>query len=113
MNDQLECVNVWLSANKLSLNTEKTSFVIFHPPQKKLGCDIWVFKNDKLVKQDFAIKYLGIVVNCHLNWKTHVSAICKKIKRNIGAISKLPHFIDINVLTSLYYSLIYHFLLMH
>ena len=34
----------------------------------------------------------------------------KKVKRNIGAISKIRHFISTNVLINLYYALIYPFL---
>lgn len=36
INDELINVNSWLCANKLSLNVEKSSFVVFHPPQRKI-----------------------------------------------------------------------------
>ena len=36
INNELSNVNSWLCANKLSLNIEKTSLVIFHPPQRKV-----------------------------------------------------------------------------
>ena len=36
LNMQLHNVNQWLCANKLSLNIDKSNFVIFHPPQKKI-----------------------------------------------------------------------------
>ena len=36
MNYQLQFVDEWLCANKLSLNVNKSNFVIFHPPQKKM-----------------------------------------------------------------------------
>ena len=36
INDELINVNSWLCANKLSLNVEKPSFVVFHPPQRKI-----------------------------------------------------------------------------
>ena len=35
LNIQLNRVKEWLCANKLCLNTEKSNFVLFHPPQKK------------------------------------------------------------------------------
>ena len=35
LNDQLCNVNECLCANKLFLNTEKSNFVVFHPPQKR------------------------------------------------------------------------------
>ena len=35
VNRELGEINTWLCANKLSLNIDKTHFVIFHPHQKK------------------------------------------------------------------------------
>jgi hypothetical protein len=36
INIHLGYIYRWLSSNKLTLNIDKTNFVIFHPPQKKL-----------------------------------------------------------------------------
>ena len=55
-------------------------------------------------------KYLGVVIDCLFNWKDHVSYISKKIKRSIGAISKVRHFVRLDILKSLYYALVYPYL---
>ena len=34
---ELDKVSQWLFANKLSLNIEKTSFVVFHSPQRRIA----------------------------------------------------------------------------
>ena len=34
VNNELVNIHTWLSANKLSLNIDKSNFIIFHPPQK-------------------------------------------------------------------------------
>lgn len=39
INDELKNVSLWLCSNKLSLNIEKSNFVIFHPPQKNLSLE--------------------------------------------------------------------------
>ena len=36
INVELNNIHIWLCANKLSLNVEKSNFVIFYPPQKRL-----------------------------------------------------------------------------
>ena len=56
-----------------------------------------------------SIKYLGIMIDSHLNWKSRVNYISMKIKRNIGILSKLRHYVK--TLTNLFYSLIYPFLI--
>ena len=35
INIELNNVSMWLRSNKLSLNIQKSSFVVFHPPQKR------------------------------------------------------------------------------
>ena len=107
--DQLNLVHEWLCANKLSLNIDKSNFVIFHPIQKKLIYTVTIAIRDKSLKQEGNKKYLGVIIDKNLNWKSHVSFLTKKIKRNIGALSKLRHFVNIDILTNLYYALIYPF----
>ena len=100
----------WLCANKLLLNIEKSNFVLFHPPQRKISFNFKLFLADKYLHQENNIKYLGIYMNSTLSWKPHVEYIIKKIKRSIGILSKLRYYVNINILKNLYYSLIYPFL---
>ena len=52
INDQLSIVHSWLCANKLSLNIEKSNFVIFHPVQKKINYSLHVQIHDQSIKQE-------------------------------------------------------------
>ena len=110
INDELYNVNSWLCANKLSLNVDKTSFVIFHPPQRKVTFNFQLTLNGKQLQQESCIKYLGILIDSNLNWKPQIAYIAKKIKRSVGILSKLRHYVNIDILINLYYSLIYPFL---
>ena len=110
VNTQLSEIYHWLCVNKLSLNIDKSDYVIFHPPQRKLNYEMQIFVNTQKLKCVSNTTYLGVSIDCHLDWKSHVSNISKKIKRNIGAISKIRHFVTTDVLINLYYSLIYPFL---
>ena len=78
LNMQLHNVNQWLCANKLSLNIDKSNFVIFHPPQKKIEYTVKLQINNKIIEEKKCIKYLGIFIDCHLNWKEHVHELSKK-----------------------------------
>jgi hypothetical protein len=101
VSNELVSVHEWLCANKLSLNIEKTSYVIFHPPQKKLDYTVKISLNELHIKREKTIKYLGIVIDCHLNWKSHISEISKKIRRNIGIIFKLRSLVNTSILLDL------------
>jgi hypothetical protein len=57
LNDQLSKVNEWLYANKLSLNIEKSNFVLFQPPQRKANFPMKLDICGKEIKQKKSIKY--------------------------------------------------------
>ena len=103
LNNHLYNVNEWLCANKLSLNIEKSNFVVFHPPQKKSQYSMNLKINNKTLQEKSSIKYLGIIIDHYLNWKEHVSQLSEKISRGIGILSKLRHL-------QIYYSIICPFL---
>ena len=47
----------------------------------------------------------------NLSWKPHIEYISKKLKRSLGILRKIRYYVDINILTGLYYALIYPFLI--
>ena len=57
------------------------------------------------------IKYVGLMIDSNLNWKCQINCIAKKIKRSIGIISKLRHYVGQKILVNLYYALVYPFLI--
>ena len=109
-NAELNNIYIWLCANKLSLNVEKSNCAIFHVPQKKLECQNFMRAIDnKKLKREFCIRYLGILIHSHLNWKHHVECNVKKIRKSISILPKLLYYVGLDILLSLYYLLIYLF----
>ena len=110
VNIELQKVHTWLCANRVSLHVDKSKYVIFHPVQKKISLnDAHLMINDKILKNDSFIKYLGVYIDSHLNQKIHIDYVSKKIKRSIGLLSKLQYFVSRKVLNNLYYALLYPF----
>ena len=70
LNKELTEAYKWLCVNKLSLNIKKSSFVIFHPRQRKIETNVRIVINQQLLKQEFSIKYLGVMLDSELNWKS-------------------------------------------
>ena len=87
VNNELVNIHTWLSADKLSLTIDKSNFVIFHPSQRKLPFHVTLYLNGINLNQGYSIKYLGIIIDSHLSWRSQVSSIAKRIKRNIGILS--------------------------
>ena len=111
INKELDNIHVWLCANKLSLNIEKSNFVIFHPYQKKPDIDINLSISGRYLKKVDHIKYLGVSIDSHPSWKYQISHIAKKIRRGIGILSKVRYLVNTDILVKLYYAIIYPFLL--
>ena len=112
VNKELASVCNWLMANKLSLNTKKSNFVIFRPYQKRLDFDVTIklFDHAKnslipLERKDY-VKFLGILIDSNLTWKQHLLFISSKISKSLGILSRLRHFVPTVTLLSIYRSLI-------
>ena len=93
--------------NRLSLNIDKTSFLIFHPYNKPLKQHVTIKINKKAIKEKEYIKYLGVLVDSSLSWKYQISSLTKKISRSIGVMYKLGPFLPLSVMKNVYYILIY------
>ena len=83
INIELSNIDTWLCANKLSLNVEKSNFLIFHPYQKNILTDLKLSVRNKDIKQVDHIKYLGVFFDSHLTWKKQITFISKKIKKRL------------------------------
>ena len=85
MNAELSHLNDWFCANKLSLNTDKTKYVLFHKAKSKDSLPLVLpdlFINDVKIKSENSLKFLGVMIDENLTWKTHVELVEKKISKN-------------------------------
>ena len=112
VNIELNNVQEWLIANKLTLNIKKSNFVIFQPRQRnqthQISISLYNHSDKKCLKlecKDF-VKYLGVLIDNRLSWKNHIDYLCNKISRTVGVLSKLRHFLPKHVLLKMYKSLL-------
>ena len=110
MNKELEKLYEWLCLNRLSLNISKTNFVIFHAINKPLPC-VTILMNKKAIEEVTYVKYLGILIDSKLTFKKHIDELSKKISRAIGVLYKLRPFVTTKIITSVYYAIVYPFLI--
>ena len=107
MNRELRKVKKWLDANQLALNIEKTNFVIFHSPQRKIEENIVI----KIEEKDFSKDICQILRNpsrCTFELETTDYRI---IKKNLPEqlVFFIRHFVPLETIKVLYFSLFYSF----
>ena len=93
MSTELYKIETWLAANRLTLNVNKTHYMIFHRSRLKAShCD--VILNDNIVKRVTSTKFLGIIIDEKLSWKQHIEYVKNKISKSIGIIYKTRNYVD-------------------
>ena len=70
INDVLVNVSNWFKVNKLSINFNKTEFMVVTTKQSK--SELKVSTDNNPIKQSHHIKYLGVLIDDNLNWKQQI-----------------------------------------
>jgi hypothetical protein len=104
MNNELMSVVEWLKANRLSLNIDKTKYMLFMPKRKKVSHNIVIRLSGLAIEEVTNIKFLGVVLDNKLNFSDHISYVCKKVSKGIGILYKARPFINHKGLMTLYNS---------
>ena len=88
--------SIGFDSNKLTINVLT--------PQNEV-----ILRNEVLQRVNKA-KFLGVIVDQHLNWKDHISMISQKISKSCGIIYRIRNTLDIKSKRLIYYSLIHPYL---
>ena len=110
MNSELKKLTNWFQANKLSINVKKSNFVIFKPRQKRLTRDLTFTISNRTIKRVDEVVFLGVILDEHLSWKSHIHNVTRKVSKAIGIIYKSSFCLNKTSLHTLYYSLVYPYL---
>ena len=98
----------WFKANKLTLNSEKSSFIIFRSKRKKqTNIPEQIKYEDTSINRCNSIKYLGVILDEHLDWNEHIHDLCNKLKRYFKTFYCIRRYLNIDQVKTIYYALIY------
>ena len=95
----------WLCANRLSLNTQKTDLVLFKPPSKLADFRLTISFGSTKIHMSNQVSYLGVLIDASLTWKPHITELSKKLTKVAAILSKVRHFVPLETLKTLYFSL--------
>ena len=113
MNNELKNIQKWFNSNKLSLNASKTKYIFFHSQAHSGDIPLKLPKleiNTTTIVRESVIKFLGVLLDENLSWKTHISTIENKISKNLGILYKARLVLNQKSIKQLYFSFIHSYL---
>lgn len=104
--EELCLIDDWLMANRLSLNVDKTYFMVMTHNDFNIG-DYSVKIRDKSIKYVKSTKFLGITIDDRFNYNDHFSLNIRHLSRVKRILLKLSNFVPAYTLRKIYYALFY------
>ena len=104
-------LNEWFLVNKLSINLEKTNYMLFKPTAKLLQnverLNLQIKIGDVLIKRTSSVKYLGIIMDENLTWCEHLDYLQKKLMKFVGIFYKRRKVLPNECRRNLYYAFVH------
>jgi len=105
INQELSKIHEWLLTNKISVNTDKTKYIIFSYRNSPTTAPI--FLGNSQISETSDIKFLGVTLDKQLTFKNHVDNISSKLSRSVGILYKLSHYLPHKTLKLLYHTMVH------
>ena len=107
LNEDLKSVADRLSSNLLTLNCEKSKFLLFGSKQRlKSFNSISVKVNNQLLGRVNSLNYLGVIFIEDLSWNDHIENIISKISQRLGLLKRIKDLLPIHSRLTLFNCLV-------
>ena len=105
INEQLQRIHDWLTANGLKVNTIKSKYVMFHKQNQNIPL-FNIHINNVNIESVQNFYFLVLHPSSDMTWNFHINEVSKKISRNIDILKKLQLIIPNNIMLTIYNTLI-------
>ena len=93
MNNEIQHISQWLKANKLTLNSEKTYYMVFYRGRRKSHNNVELYIDDAILEEVSTIKYPGVILDNKLKWTSHITLVKNKVANGLGIIQNPSKFL--------------------
>ena len=107
-NAELQKFYDWTVSNKLTINYEKTFYMIISTRNVSYVGNVLI--NGKVIESTGTHRFLGVIIDKNLKFDAHISEISNKIAKSIGILYKLSNYLPFSTMKALYFSFIHSYL---
>ena len=104
LNQDIERLTLWLTANYLQVNATKTQAMTLGKSQYTYN----LFIGDKSIEIEPTLKILGVTLDRDLSFKPHVAIMLKKAYAKIAALRRIKRLVPSDVMISFIKPTCYH-----
>ena len=90
---ELESLQDWFYANKLTLNVEKSIYLMFG--KSTVSRDLCLNVCNKEILRCNSAKFLGTWIDENLNWNVHVKKLLSKLKTGLGMLRRAKSHLNL------------------
>lgn len=102
----LDTLSKWFINNLLTINTNKTNYIIFTNKNKSIGNYNPLTINGEQINITDKEKYLGLILDKGLTWHPHIENVKLKITPLAGALRRIANNLPLKIKYTLYNTLV-------
>ena len=110
-NEELSKAEQWFSANKLTLNTKKTRFMLFKNKNQHVHITDLCIGNNVITRAgrncvEEYVRFLGVLIDDELSFVGHINKLKSKLNSGLYALSTSNNLVPLNIRLLIYRGLI-------
>ena len=104
--NNLTFISDWCDANKITVNINKTNYMVIKSKRKKINIEGLVKIKGHVLNEVEVASFVGIHIDNYLTWKDHINRTSTMLRKKVGIIYRLRHFVPQYILLLLYRSFV-------
>ena len=94
LNGDLSRIKKWLNDHRLTINAEKSQFMVIGSSQRIKAFESMILRIDEdELEKVTSYKYLGVIINETVNWSEHIEMIQRKVLQRLGMLRRIKHLL--------------------
>ena len=87
----LSTVLTWFTQNRLKINPSKTEMLVIKSRRQTANTDFSVSFGDDEISPSDSVKILGVTLDSHLSWDSHVGTVVRRCNMILIGLARLRH----------------------